>query len=685
MTFATPALALLAAAIAVPALVILYFLKLRRRSVEISSTLLWKKAIQDLQANAPFQRLRRNILLVLQLLALALALLALAQPERTVEQLGVSRRVILIDRSASMDARDAPEGMTRLDAAKRAALATVDALEPGGLFAGEAHQAMVIAFDASAEIVQRFTADKARLRRAIESITPTDAPSSIREAFQLAQAHRPRAPAPDDEPEGPVGAALAFHLFTDGRIEDLEAFLPAGQDSVIYHAMGEPGARNLAITALRAERAYDAPENLSIFVALQNASDTPATVDVELLIDGTPVAIRPASLPASSPAGAGESARGAGPVAARPEPGRGGMVFELTLPQGAVATVRLRGAGDTLPTDDQGWLVIPPASQTRVAVVTAGNLFLAEALAGLPLGDLEIFAPEAFGALANPFDRFDVVVLDALLPPNTPAGRALAPGRWLILGAVPGSDEGLIDAGEAGYTQFIDWRRDHPVLRGLTLDPVRIGNARRIEVPESSAARPLAETPGGPAIVEFITPEARAFAVLFDIAESNWPFDVGFVVFLASSIDALHARSGSAEALGVRTGSVLTTRLPPGVAEATLETPDGARSVLIPAPDGRVSWGPVTRAGLHAIRWSGPAGPGDRIEGGRASRLIAANLLDPGESDIAPPDAVALASRIVPASARQESAVLRLWRWLLLAALAVMLLEWYIYNRKVRL
>ena len=107
------------------------------------------------------------------------------------------------------------------------------------------------------------------------------------------------------------------------------------------------------------------------------------------------------------------------------------------------------------------------------------------------------------------------------------------------------------------------------------------------------------------------------------------------------------------------------------------------RTPLAPAPDGRVSFGPIRRVGVHTLTWSGDATPTDDLIEGRPARRVAANLLDPFESDITPSESVALASEIVSAASQRESGVERYWRYLLLVALAIIMLEWYIYNRKV--
>ena len=49
-----------------PAIFALYFLKLKRQPLEVPSTYLWTKVIEDLHVNSIWQRLRQNLLLFLQ-------------------------------------------------------------------------------------------------------------------------------------------------------------------------------------------------------------------------------------------------------------------------------------------------------------------------------------------------------------------------------------------------------------------------------------------------------------------------------------------------------------------------------------------------------------------------------------------------------------------------------------------
>ena len=103
-----------------PAILALYFLKLRRQPLEVPSTYLWSKTIEDLRVNSLWQRLRQSILLFLQLLLVALAILALLRPGWQGTDLTGQRLVFVIDNSASMSTEDAGDAgdASRLDVAK---------------------------------------------------------------------------------------------------------------------------------------------------------------------------------------------------------------------------------------------------------------------------------------------------------------------------------------------------------------------------------------------------------------------------------------------------------------------------------------------------------------------------------------------------------------------------------------
>jgi hypothetical protein len=89
---------------------------------------------------------------------------------------------------------------------------------------------------------------------------------------------------------------------------------------------------------------------------------------------------------------------------------------------------------------------------------------------------------------------------------------------------------------------------------------------------------------------------------------------------------------------------------------------------------------------VYEVRWSGTPGPTDVTDGDKALRVFTSNLSDAEESDVAAAEDVSLATKVVAASQERVGASdQRMWPWLVLAALLVIMLEWFVYNRKVHI
>lgn len=719
MTWLTPGIGLLAAAIAVPTLLILYFLKLRRKDVEVSTTLLWRKAIQDLQANAPFQRLRRNLLLFLQLLVLAAALVAVAQPQSVTQRFETQRHIILIDRSASMGTLDVPNGrggfLTRLEQARRAARAMVDELREGGVFSrDQADEAMVIAFDAGPQIVQQFTGDKARLRQAIDSVAASQTPTSIEATIAAAIAHLPKRLVEGQAIEGlTAGQPVTMHIFSDGRIPDATRAKPGPENPVEYHMIGAGTSGNVGITSLRAERSFDNPAQLTVYAGIENNEGADRRVDAEIMVNGRVAGIKNVTVPgakddrtstpgvrAGAPDGAATAPGPGSEVPAAAEvwsrPGVAGVAFAMEEAGSVQIRVRLLSPGsgsalemDTLAIDNEGFLAVPAAKRLAVAVVSSSaNAFLDAALSGLPLSRLTQFTPTLWEETLRrgKAGEFDVVVLDGWVPEADVAGNPLSPGRYLVLGELPRGASGIVRKGDGGVGVIIDWARDHPAMKNLMLDDVQAGSMPVLEVSRDMGATVLAKGDRGPAIVEMQTPSVRAVVVGFDVMKSTWPLRVSYVVFLAQAVQYL-GDEGSMQETGRQSqpGREVRDRLPAGAGDVEVrKLPDGERQSLTAAADGSIIFGPLGTTGLYEVSWKGAAGPTDQVEAGRAKRMYAVNLNDSAESDVRAATRLPLASKLALSSTQTRTeGVRRLWPWLLLGALLVLMVEWWVYNRKV--
>ena len=86
------------------AIVALYFLKLKRQPLEVPSTYLWKRSIEDLHVNSLWQRLRQNLLLLLQLCSWAWRCSRCCGRAGRARKLEGQRFIFLVDNSASMSA-----------------------------------------------------------------------------------------------------------------------------------------------------------------------------------------------------------------------------------------------------------------------------------------------------------------------------------------------------------------------------------------------------------------------------------------------------------------------------------------------------------------------------------------------------------------------------------------------------
>jgi uncharacterized protein YegL len=667
-TFITPLTGTIAAGLSISALLVLYFLKLRRREMPVSSTILWRKAVQDLQVNAPFQKLRRNLLLLLQLLLLVLLCAALMRPVANFKRGAGKLTVILIDRSASMAAKDADNGKrTRLEEAKRLAREVVDSMKRDD-------NACVIAFDDSAETLCPLTPDTARLRNAIDSIEQTDRRTHLKLAYHLAEAQ-----AQFIEGQNRPNVRPDVFLFSDGRATDTDSLTLQG--NLTFEKIGGDKTGNVGIVALSAKRNYENPTQVEVFARLENFGTDVVDADVNLSVatdfsTATPsYQLRSSAhttlLPRNWSDAQREAAEKAGTLP------RDSVEFKFSLPSAGVLRLeQMHKDGDALPSDDVAQVVVPPPKSLSVLLVTEPNTnpFLEHLKDSLQLKEFDILSPSAYEA-AKPV-KYDVIMFDQYQPKFMPQNgnfiwfRALPPG-----GKVTQAMNGVRPV----YTQentILDWKRDHPMLQGLNLGKLYIKSAMKLNVPPVGVDR-LIEGNQGPLVVLDREGRSTHLIIAFDVLESNWPFKLSFPIYMYQALQYLALGSDMyvRESFAPGATPVLplgdVKRVASDRTELRLTGPAGTRTVKIPDA-GDFVLPPLEHVGVYTL--DVPVPGYDRI---------AVNLLDASESNLTPSDQPP--GGIGQTQETTGRARVELWWWLAAAALPLLLIEWFVYTRRVHL
>jgi Mg-chelatase subunit ChlD len=660
---------LIFASIAVPLLLLLYFLKLRRQERKISSTLLWKRAVHDLRVNAPFQKLRKSLLLFLQLLVLGAILFAIANPVANFMRKPEENIVLLVDRSASMKTVE-EDGRPRLEHAKDAAIGRINNLPDNS-------RAMVIGFADRANVVCSFTDDKRRLKRLIEEIEATDAPTKIGEALQLAVAYTTNlVDMPGvGVPKGIVQSRADIELFSDGRLADAqEEFVTRGE--MRYYRIGA-AKDNIGIVAFGVRRDYERPGMLSVFAKVQNFGAEQVKLDVSLTLSGErlpgPGSVQEITLgPAASPA-ASRPADGARPPESADSTSSQEIVFSLFHEAGGIVQVNLHH-DDALSVDNAVSAPIDPPRKVRGLVVSDRERVRELLLRGLAAIGVEevttLTSAEYEGAKDADLTQEGRSAYDLVLFDKHDTNR-LPPGNYLFFGGLP-KIEGVARGEDIEGQLLVLWQENHPLARWVPFEKVFVSRWPRLALP-SYAVR-LVEGEDSVVMAFLADPGHRYIISAFDLVESNFLWEPAFAIFLQNAVMYLSGTGLLDTSHLIAPGETLAIGVPPGADKVRITRPNGSNENLDVRDRHTVIYARTHDAGMYEAKFDDPAG---------TKEAFAANLLDSTESFVAPVEKLTLGSQEVVSVSGETKVNEPLWPWLALAALVVVLIEWWVYNRRV--
>lgn len=526
-------------------IIFFYLLKLRRTRQVVPSTLLWRRAVEEMQVNAPFRKLRRNLLLLLQLVVLAALALALSRPAVQSNTFASGSTVVVIDATASMSARDEQDGsLSRLDRAKQIAQEMISGMS------GEARIALIEA-SAKAFVRSPLTSDTASLKSSLHEIPESDAAGSLRDALllaeQLARSERD----------------ASIVLISDGGSPagDLPISVP-----LRYVRVGS-GADNLGIVAMNSRRVSS--QKPELFASIVNFSERERAIGLELTVDGNLVDARTLTVAE-----------------------RASVVFDSLPESGGLARLEIADLDDDLQADNVAFAFLPDSGLLRVHFAGDSRFVLGALLANQ---DIEV--------VAEPTNADAIVVEGAateslltsdrpILVLNPPTGSGIRQ---------PGSEPGQptdITSDDAP----LSIERTHPVNSYLTYAGLHLQKV--VGWRAVPWLKPIVSAGDLSLIWAGNDGSRRVVVVGFDLAASDFQLKPEFPMLVANSVAWLCERNSSAGDRAVQTGQPVTIAVE-STGDVSIKTPRGNR-IQLPVRDGQLVVTATSEAGMYEIEGLAP-------------------------------------------------------------------------------
>ena len=646
-----------------PIIFLLYFLKLRRVPVEVPSTYLWSKTLEDLHVNSLWQRLRNNLLMYLQLLLALLLLLSCLRPGCKGNELMGERFIFLIDQSASMSAVDTPEGISRLEVAKNEAVKLIDQMKRGD-------SGMVIAFSDVSRTVQSYTTNHTALKSKIRGIEQTQRSSDMMEALTAASGLSNPGRTSDRDSNRDVqvaeGKPARMFILSDGAIQEVPDFF-LGNLTPDYRPIGAPTPpNNVGIVALSISDPLENESQLQCYARLFNSDDEDRSVDVTLKVAGKVFDAEQDVLV--------------------PRNNATGLVFDMTnlledLNEPKKVELIIE-TSDIYAQDNTAWAAVNPPREANVLVLSDNNEYLDFVMATKRISKLANIFNELPEYINDPkyeeqttLGFFDLVIYDRCAPKTMPLCNAVF---W---GSKPPSEEWKL--GELTEpTALIDTDNSHPLMTAVQMGNVNILKSQTVEGPRGSVALldggngSIMQVGGRGGFQDLVIgfPMLEVNEELDVSVNTDWMTKLSFPLFIQNVVVELGNGKNFAAAIGASPGEILNFRTSLPFESVNVTSPAGRKSNLAPRPDNTFVLTGTKDCGIYSVQSPDQEAP---------DLLLPINLFDRNESNLTVREKLTLGYQEVTGELKREQTRKQYWTWFLLAALVVLMAEWYIYNQRV--
>ena len=511
---------------AVPLILFLHSLKPKGLKVSTTTLFLWERVLKQRPLATRLGWLfKKNLLLLLQILAACMLIAALADPSLLHFGAASGDVIVVIDLSASMKAKG-PSG-TRFEAARKEFLSLVDRLASG-------QKMMVIGAAAQTRLMVPFTEDKRRLREAERNMAAADVPGRIKEAILFAHAFLKR------------GSPDQVVVISDGAFAGAEEF--ARQAAHLRFVKVQGGIDNVGIVGFEVRRHAERHSQYEIMVHLKNFTARTIRAPLTLTL-GEKTLLR-------------ES------VDIEPE-GRRILVYPLEGTLAGTLAARLE-TDDDFATDNQAYLAVSDGPPVRLLYVGPGNPFLSSLLRFFPnvqVTAIQRLEPDA----PHPESQYDLVIFDRVEAP------ALKQGNYILINTLA-PNLPLQIQGRDRNPRIVAPLAKHPITEGLSLADLHVREALRVGVTGDGVV--LARSPQGPLLFAIERNKLRLLFIAFDLTASDLPLRVAFPVLFHNAIEWFQPQRAEFPAQNVQAGSPFALHLPAADSDLEIITPAGKREPL---------------------------------------------------------------------------------------------------------